>query len=536
MKERWKMSRIGFVNFWLYDEEDFAFNDGKLLLRGQNGSGKSITTQSFIPFVLDGDRTPSRLDPFGSSDRKMEYYFLGEEGKDESTGYLFLEFKKEETGEYRTIGIGQRAKRGKPMDFWGFVILDGKRIGYDFWLYKEVGSSKIPYDKRELKSALGEENFFTDSQSEYKKHVNQYIFGFRKEEQYEQFIKLLVKVRAPKLSKEFKPTKVYEILNDSLQTLTDEDLRAMVEAMEKMDEIQDSLDMLKRAFDDVRIIRNEYTRYNQYMLARKAQAYQNKSKEVSDLQKKLEVQERKLQNAEQEKEQKSSRSAELEECRKFAETEKNGLLDMNLEEIDQKLEYAKDQKKAAEEKERYWEQKAQEYQTRIWNSEQQLTELNNFLEQKQQSLQEICEEMEEEQEILQWESYEKAMQIVRAEETVQTEEIVQSLSALKKTIEEGRRAIQRYEEAAQRYDEIAAQMERLRAEKTEKEQKLEQAREFITESLDNWITKIFEKEKTAEIWKPDHTVLTAAEQKIRNYQTIEDASEVQELLRNDYEC
>ena len=88
------MNRIGFVNFWLYDEEDFEFADGRLLLRGQNGSGKSITTQSFIPFVLDGDRTPSRLDPFGSSDRKMEYYFLGEEGRDEATGYLFLEFKK----------------------------------------------------------------------------------------------------------------------------------------------------------------------------------------------------------------------------------------------------------------------------------------------------------------------------------------------------------------------------------------------------------------------------------------------------------
>ena len=63
MSDRWKMNRIGFVNFWLYDEEDFEFVDGKLLLRGQNGSGKSITTQSFIPFVLDGDRTPSRLDP-----------------------------------------------------------------------------------------------------------------------------------------------------------------------------------------------------------------------------------------------------------------------------------------------------------------------------------------------------------------------------------------------------------------------------------------------------------------------------------------
>ena len=37
MNERWKMNRIGFVNFWLYDEEDFEFEDGKLLLRGQNG-------------------------------------------------------------------------------------------------------------------------------------------------------------------------------------------------------------------------------------------------------------------------------------------------------------------------------------------------------------------------------------------------------------------------------------------------------------------------------------------------------------------
>ena len=95
MNNRWKMNRIGFVNFWLYDEEDFEFEDGKLLLRGQNGSGKSITTQSFIPFVLDGDRTPSRLDPFGSSDRRMEYYFLGEEGRDEATGYLYLEFKNQ---------------------------------------------------------------------------------------------------------------------------------------------------------------------------------------------------------------------------------------------------------------------------------------------------------------------------------------------------------------------------------------------------------------------------------------------------------
>ncbi|MFR8123333.1 MAG: hypothetical protein ACLU77_16920 [Waltera sp.] len=120
MSERWKMNRIGFVNFWLYDEEDFEFEDGKLLLRGQNGSGKSITTQSFIPFVLDGDRTPSRLDPFGSSDRRMEYYFLGEEGKEESTGYLFLEFWKRG---FRRISYHRNRSEGKTWETDGFLGL-----------------------------------------------------------------------------------------------------------------------------------------------------------------------------------------------------------------------------------------------------------------------------------------------------------------------------------------------------------------------------------------------------------------------------
>ena len=243
MSERWHMNRIGFVNFWLYDDEAFSFADGKLLLRGQNGSGKSITTQSFIPFILDGDRTPSRLDPFGSNDRRMEYYFLNDGEKEEATGYLYLEFQK--GNRYRTIGIGQQAQKGKPMSFWGFVVLDGRRIGFDFNLYREVGNTKIAYTKQELKKELGEINLFTETQKDYMRFVNKHIFGFPRLEQYEQFIRLLIKVRAPKLSKEFTPKKVYEILNDSLQTLSDEDLRAMVDAMEKMDDIQDKLNGLK---------------------------------------------------------------------------------------------------------------------------------------------------------------------------------------------------------------------------------------------------------------------------------------------------
>ena len=40
MNNRWQMNRMGFVNFWLYDNEIFDFENGKILIRGTNGSGK----------------------------------------------------------------------------------------------------------------------------------------------------------------------------------------------------------------------------------------------------------------------------------------------------------------------------------------------------------------------------------------------------------------------------------------------------------------------------------------------------------------
>lgn len=535
MKDRFKMNRIGFVNFWLYDEEEFQFVDGKLLLRGQNASGKSITTQSFIPFILDGDRTPSRLDPFGSSDRRMEYYFLGEEGKDESTGYLFLEFKKERSEEYRTIAIGQRAKKGKPMDFWGFVILDGRRIGYNLRLYKEIGSSKIPFDRREMKTELGEDNFFTTSQSEYKKAVNQYIFGFRKAEQYEQFIKLLVKVRAPKLSKEFKPTKVYEILNDSLQTLTDEDLRAMVDAMEKMDEIQESLEILKRAFDDVKIIRNEYTRYNQYMLAKKAQAYMAMKQKIETEQSQLNIQEQQRMEIEEAQNRQSRRLADLEEQKKLKGMERAGLLDADLEGMDRKLEKARGEKEEAAGKAADWENKIRDYQEMIWQGERRIKEIEAHLGQIQQEMGEAKSELGEQQEILQWNQHEAALQMIDRGDHEKSGEIVKSLDSLKKLLAECRREIRGYEELSRQYDELAAQLEKLQTEKAEDQQKLKDAQEAVVRCGDQWITDIYEAEKKSSQWRPDSELLPKLEEKIREYQSAADAETVQELLRTDYE-
>ena len=202
---KWVINKIGLINFWYYDEEEFEFSDGRLLLRGANGSGKSVTMQSFIPLLLDGNRSAKRLDPFGTNSRRIENYLLPDgDTRDENTGYLYMEFRKPETDVYITIGIGLRARRGKSVDFWGFSITDGKRIGRDFKLYKEIGD-KIPLTKRELKNRILENGIgeFCEKASDYKEMVNRHIFGFYDIAEYEQHIDLLVQLCSTKLSKDF---------------------------------------------------------------------------------------------------------------------------------------------------------------------------------------------------------------------------------------------------------------------------------------------------------------------------------------------
>ncbi len=308
---RWKMNKLGFVNFWLYDAEEFPLHDGHILLRGTNATGKSITTQSFIPFILDGDKRPERLDPFGSRERKMDYYLLGNNDLEESTGYLYLEFRKPDAEEYRTIGVGMRAQRGKGIDFWGFCLNDGRRIGPDgLMLYDRVGDQLLPVGKRKLRGLIDSPDCWAESQTRYKEMVNRQIFGFEDIRQFDQLVNILIQVRAPKLSKDFRPSRIREILNDSLQVLTDDDLSAMVTTMEQMDSLEDTLHGYQTSMQASRTIRNEYNRYNQYILGKKGEAYLAALEKTRSADQKLRSAERQRSELEEERGRQETRERE----------------------------------------------------------------------------------------------------------------------------------------------------------------------------------------------------------------------------------
>ena len=288
---RWQLSRAGFFNFWYYDEEIFDFADGKLLLRGANGSGKSVTMQSLIPVLLDGKKTPDRLDPFGSRARRMEDYLLGEKevsDLDERTGYLFLEYHRPGTKQYLTTGIGLKAKRQSPIEFWGFIILDNRRIGENIKLYKTERSvdgqlEKVPLTRRELTNVLGEGGEVLKNQQDYMERVNRYLFGFKSIEDYNDLIKLLIQLRSPKLSKDFRPTVIYEILNESLPSLADEELRPLSDTIENMDQIKSQLDQLQKEEQALRRLIRPYELYNQAVLMEKAEGLFQADKRFQDI-------------------------------------------------------------------------------------------------------------------------------------------------------------------------------------------------------------------------------------------------------------
>ena len=536
MCNRWHMNRIGFVNFWLYDEEIFSFADGKLLLRGQNGSGKSITTQSFIPFILDGDRNPSRLDPFGSNDRKMEYYFLGENGREEATGYLFLEFKRENTEQYRTIGIGQRARRGKPMSFWGFVLLDGRRIGYDVNLYREVGTKKIPYTRQELRQVLGEDNPYTEAQREYMELVNRHIFGFPSVEQYGQFIKLLIQVRAPKLSKEFRPTKVYDILNDSLQTLSDEDLRAMVEAMEKMDDIQSRLESLRSSLKDIQIIRNEYRRYNLYMLGKKAQAYLAEKAQADDSRNDLAQKQHEQEKKGQETEQCGRKLEELQSEIRLLEEERDALHSEDLELSVEKLQKAKTEREQLDVEKRSLDASISRSREKILEYDGTVQTCEDKLGLLRQRINGALSELEQENEVL---AFALHSEIQSTAETgahrERFQEIDQQLRKLEQDIVQGKAALERLREMQKRQDAEEEALQKLLEEKREAEAQCKTAETMEYECRDGLIEAfhvcasrnrelLFSKEQLGELAR-----------KIQKYESPADWTEILELCHRNWQ-
>ena len=90
LRERWQPVRGGLINLFKYEDQIFRYENGRLLLRGDNGSGKSRVLALQLPFLLDGEISPYRVEPDRDPAKRMEWHLLMDR-HERRTGYTWIE-------------------------------------------------------------------------------------------------------------------------------------------------------------------------------------------------------------------------------------------------------------------------------------------------------------------------------------------------------------------------------------------------------------------------------------------------------------
>lgn len=260
-RERWQPLRAGLVDLFYYDVEEFHFHDGRLLLRGNNGTGKSKVLALTLPFLLDGELAAHRVEPDGDRNKRMEWNLLlgGKHPHPERLGYAWLEFGRtlaDGSAEYRTIGAGLKAVAGRGIArHWFFVT--SRRVGADLSL---LSPTRVALTREKLRDAVDGHGAVYDTASDYRRAVDEALFGLGTH-RYEALVNLLIQLRQPQLSKKPDEKLLSRALTEALPPLDPALVTTVAEAFRGLDEEREALRGLAEARSSAEAFLTHYRRY-----------------------------------------------------------------------------------------------------------------------------------------------------------------------------------------------------------------------------------------------------------------------------------
>ncbi len=253
-QDRFRPTRAGVINVWDYVDEEFVFADGRLALRGHNGSGKTKALEVLFPFVLDGVADSRRLDPFSGENRTMKSNLLYR-GQEAEYGYVWMEFAQTDPAATVTLVIGMRAHRSRDGVKTSFFVT-GKRLGVHFGL---LSADSRPLTERQLKAVL-EPGAWQKTATEYRDAVDARLFGLGRE-RYTQLLDLLLALRRPLLAKDLDPAKVSDTLTSGLSPVDDDLVYQAARDFENLAAVQKLFEDLTAANAAVQDFLSHYTAY-----------------------------------------------------------------------------------------------------------------------------------------------------------------------------------------------------------------------------------------------------------------------------------
>lgn len=247
MTRRWCPTRAGVVNVWRYYGETFDLHQGRLLLRGPNGTGKSKALELLLPYLLDANLRPNRLSTFGGSERTMYWNLMGDGySQTRRVGYVWMEFGRtgDEGEEWFTCGARlQASKNSRQVQATYFTTRQRVDMPGGLSLTSDDGR---PLAKKDLNEALEGPGQTFDSAADYRRAVRQQLFPEFSGEQYEALITALLQLRTPKLSEHLDPDTLSDLLSQALPPLDHADIAEIAEGFEKLDRRREDLARLGR--------------------------------------------------------------------------------------------------------------------------------------------------------------------------------------------------------------------------------------------------------------------------------------------------
>ena len=261
-RERWQPLRLGLVELFRYDSEEFWFRDGHLLLRGNNGTGKSKVLSLTLPLLLDANLRPARVEPDGDPGKKMAWNLLLGDAYERRSGYSWVEFGRigdDGAAQFLTLGVGLHAvaARTHQVDAWFFVMQGPMRIGQDLWL---VNAQRQVLTRERLREALGDRGQVFEQAAAYRRAVDERLFGLGVQ-RYGALIDTLIQLRQPQLSRKPDERLLSNALTESLAPLPDELLGVVADALTQLEELRQALAHLQSLHAAVQSFDQRYRSY-----------------------------------------------------------------------------------------------------------------------------------------------------------------------------------------------------------------------------------------------------------------------------------
>lgn len=275
-RERWQPLRLGVVEVFHYDSEEFWFRDGHLLLRGNNGTGKSKVLSLTLPFLFDAQLRPSRIEPDGDAGKKMAWNLLMNSYQ-RRIGYTWIEFGRrlsDGSERFLTLGAGLSAVDGKAqVDSWYFILDGGDthagvRIGQDLWL---TNAQRVVLTRDRLRECIEDPGWGQVFQfsGQYRRAVDERLFQLGSK-RYDALMDTLIQLRQPQLSKKPDEAGLSQALSDALPPIPSELLTDVAQALNQLEEDRNRLEELRQLERAIRQFEQRYRVYAGMLTRRQA--------------------------------------------------------------------------------------------------------------------------------------------------------------------------------------------------------------------------------------------------------------------------